>query len=107
MCEAQRAESSFVPKLIFLLARIKSLREEIQRSWAHHEREYRYAQGEAVRGALAISWDDACLKWEAEIKELNKQIDDFNLKRPSSNLEMFKVILEEELARVDARRWLK
>jgi DnaJ family protein C protein 28 len=90
-----------------LLEKTRELREEIQRIWQRHERAYRYAQAEGVRGALKISWDDACLALEGQIRDLNKQIQNFNLKRPSENLEIFKLKLEEELARVGAPRWLK
>lgn len=90
-----------------LRERAGQLREEIQRIWRRHEQAYRYAQDDGIRGALKISWDDACLAWESQIRDINKQIQDFNLKRPSEKLELFKLRLEEELARVGASRWLK
>lgn len=90
-----------------LMALVEDLRQEIGRTWARHEREYRFAQAENIRGALKISWDDACQRWEARIGDLNKLIDNFNLKRPSNNLELFKLALERELTRVGAPRWLK
>ena len=89
-----------------LLEQIKALRKEIQRAWERHEREHRYVRAEGQRGALARSWDEACRNWETQIADLNKQIDSFNLKRPSANLEMFKLTLKKELERAHARRWL-
>jgi len=90
-----------------IIARSEALRADIQRTWRRHEQQFRFVQGEGQRGALTISWDDACQKWQAEIVELNKQIDRFNLKRPANGLEIFKVTLDRELARVEAPRWLR
>jgi DnaJ family protein C protein 28 len=90
-----------------LLEQIDAVREDIQLTWARHEQAYRFAQGEAQRGALRISWDDACQRWQSQIAELNKMINSFNLKRPSDNLELFKLDLEKELQRAEAPRWLK
>ena len=59
------------------------------------------------KGRLTIRWDDNCLKWIAEIDELNKAIEAFNLKRPFDNLEIFKLNLESELKRAGAPRWLR
>jgi len=90
-----------------IMARTDALRTDIQRTWSRHEQALQFIQGEGHRGALVISWDDACRKWEAEIFELNRQIDNFNLKRPANGLELFKLALERELARVEAPRWLR
>ncbi len=83
------------------------LREEIRLQWLRHGRAWELAQGDAQRSGLTISWDDHCLAWEEEIRKLNKQIDEFNLRRPSDNLELFKLRFDEELARVNAPRWLR
>jgi hypothetical protein len=90
-----------------LTGQINNLRAEIKRKWALYEREYRLGQGQAQRSALVIGWEDACLKWIETIAELNRQIDTFNLKRPSDNLEILKLTLEKELERVGARRYLQ
>lgn len=89
-----------------ILEQKAQLRADIQKTWAKHRQAHRFAQGNAQIQALVISWDDACLAWEAEIKKLNKQIDDFNLKRPVNNLELFKLRFDEELKRADASRYL-
>ena len=87
--------------------RAQAIRTEIGRQWLRLDQEYRLTQSASVRSRLEIRWDDACLQWEAAIKGLNKQIADFNLKRPSSNTEIFKLELERELKQVGARRWLR
>lgn len=90
-----------------LREQIDALRAGIRRSWQRHEQAYRLAQGESHRDALILSWDDACQRWQDEIADLNKQVDGFNLKRPSDGLEMFKLELERELERAGARRYLR
>jgi DnaJ family protein C protein 28 len=90
-----------------LLAQIKTLRQAIQHSWNRHQRAYQYAATERIQRTVIISWDDDCLAWESQIRELNKQIDSYNLKRPGGGLELFKLRLAEELGRIEARRWLK
>ncbi|MCA9916947.1 MAG: DUF1992 domain-containing protein [Anaerolineales bacterium] len=88
-----------------ILAKTARLRAEIERQWAWHQREFGVAT--ANKGRLTISWDDYCLKWIAEIGELNKAIDAFNLKRPFDNIEIFKLTIDSELKRVAAPRWLR
>ncbi|MCB9419855.1 MAG: DUF1992 domain-containing protein [Ardenticatenaceae bacterium] len=90
-----------------LMTQIDSLRADIKRKWTLYEREYRLRQGEGQCSALIIAWDDICLKWAETITELNRQINNFNLKRPSDNLELFKLALDSELERAGARRYLR
>jgi DnaJ family protein C protein 28 len=88
-----------------ILAKLAKLRAEIERQWGWHEREFGIAT--ANKGKLTVCWDDFCEKWLAEIAELNKTIEPFNLKRPFDNIEIFKVNLESELKRANAPRWLR
>jgi hypothetical protein len=90
-----------------LITQIENMRMGIKHKWNLYEREYRLSQGEGQRSALIIAWDEACLKWIADLAELNRQIDDFNLKRPSDHLELFKLNLDKELQRAGARRYLQ
>ncbi|MCP5095935.1 MAG: DUF1992 domain-containing protein [Chloroflexi bacterium] len=87
--------------------KIKNLRKDIERVWTRHEREFRVIQDLTHRGSLTISWDDACLRWIGEIDDINKDISNYNLKRPIDNLEIMKLELERELKRIDAPRWLR
>lgn len=88
-------------------AEIDKLRADIERTWARHEREFRIIQDRRHRDSLTISWDDACQRWTAQIVQLNKQISDYNLKRPIANMELVKLDLDWELKRAGAPRWLK
>ena len=90
-----------------ILDDIETLRADIQRKWERHEREFRIIKDPVHRGGLTISWDDACQKWIEDIEKLNKQIGDYNLKRPIDNMELLKLDLELELKRVGAPRWLR
>lgn len=90
-----------------IVEKIGALRADIQRKWTRHEREFRVIQDVVHRDGLTLSWDDACQKWLDDIEKLNKQISDFNLKRPLDNMEIFKLDLESELKQVGAPRWLR
>jgi hypothetical protein len=104
-------ENDIVPAWIMqrndILAKQAKLRAEIERQWAWYERAFRVAQTPDERGRLTISWDDACRRWLAEIEKLNKDMLNYNLKRPTENLELFQLKLETELERVGAPRWLR
>lgn len=86
--------------------RIDQFRQGVARSWQRYAAAYEQAAGETHRTALTIGWDDECRRWESEIIELNKLVGDYNLRRPSSNLEIFTLRLNDELKRVNAPRYL-
>jgi DnaJ family protein C protein 28 len=90
-----------------VLAETAELRAEIERKWAWHGERFTAVTPPHDRDRLTISWDDACLKWAAQIEKLNKRIDTYNLKRPSANMELYKLNLEAELQRAGAARWLR
>ena len=90
-----------------IIDNIDMLRGQIKKSWKRHEREYRILTDQIHRDSLVISWDDDCLHWEKNITELNKLINDYNLKRPINNLEILKLDLNRELEKIEAVRWLR
>lgn len=90
-----------------ILAGQDLLRQEIQRQWEWHGARFEAADTAVTRDHLTLSWDDACIRWSDQIQALNKRILTYNLKRPSANLEIFKLNLEEELKRAGAPRWLR
>ncbi|MFO7681189.1 MAG: DnaJ family domain-containing protein [Chloroflexota bacterium] len=83
------------------------LRERISRTWRRFDQEYRFVQDAGARGSLEIAWDDEIKKWEVEIVAINKLVDNYNIKRPVNNLELFKLRLDDELGQVGARRFLR
>jgi DnaJ family protein C protein 28 len=88
-------------------AEVELLRQKISRTWRRYDQEYRFAQDTGIRSGLEIAWDDEIKKWEAAILKINKLIDSYNLKRPVNNLEMYKLRLDDELQRVNSRRFLR
>lgn len=90
-----------------VLRETDALRAEIERKWKWHVERFTAVTDADARGRLTIGWDDACLKWDEQIRKLNKRIDAYNLKRPLANMEMFKLNLEAELKRAGAARWLR
>jgi DnaJ family protein C protein 28 len=85
---------------------IEELRSQIGRHWQRHEQAYRLTQDDTRHKALSLSWRALCRAWEGEIKAINKQIEDYNLRRPGQGMEMFKLRLNDELKRAGASREL-
>lgn len=85
---------------------IDAFRGDVGRTWRRYEMAWSEAPSRSHRDSLIIGWDDACRTWQARIVDLNKRIDSYNLKRPASALELFKLKLEYELERVGAPRYL-
>jgi hypothetical protein len=83
---------------------VEEFRGMIGRVWGRHEQAYRLAQDDGRRKALALSWSAQCRAWEGEIKAINKEIEDYNLRRPGQGMEMLKLRLDDELKRAEARR---
>jgi DnaJ homolog subfamily C member 28 len=90
-----------------IVAEIDFLRIEIGRFWARYDRAFSLAQGKSVRDALALEWEKVCQEWEEKLLGINKRIIDFNLARPTDNLEIYRLRLDDELLRVGARRDLR
>lgn len=91
---------------LFVQDRIDRFRQDIDLTWERYSRAFDQAVGDSHRTALTIGWDDACRRWESEIQEINKLVADYNLRRPTVNLEIYKLRLSDELKRVQAPRYL-
>lgn len=89
-----------------VLETVEQLRETIALRWQRHAQAYHYAQDDGRRLALSLSWDDACRQLLVEIGEINKLIDEHNLRRPSESMEIYKLRLADELRRVGAAQSL-
>lgn len=98
---------AWITNRVVVMEQIDALRGDIQRTWERYRLAFAQAQGDAQKGGLTIGWDDHCRRWEADITKLNKQIETYNLKRRISQLELFKLRLNDELKRVDAPRYLR
>jgi DnaJ family protein C protein 28 len=86
--------------------RIEQFRSDVARTWQRYDTAFQQAVGETHRTALTIGWDDECRRWEREIVEINKLVSNYNLRRPTSNLEIFSLRISDELKRVQAPRYL-
>jgi hypothetical protein len=86
--------------------RIDGFRATVGRTWRRYETAVREAPNQSHRDSLIIGWDGVCRTWQAQIVELNKLIDSYNLKRPASAPELHKLKLEYELERAGAPRFL-
>ena len=83
---------------------IEALRLDIRRRWARFDQVYQTTVDNGRLHALRRGWSELCDHWLAEITRLNKAIDTYNLGRPSENLELFKLRLDDELRRAGAAR---
>ncbi len=86
--------------------KVAEFRKRMEREWRRYQQGWTQAESDSVRTALALGWNDRCKEWAAEVVSLNKQISDYNLRRPSRGLEMYKLTLETELERIEAPRYL-
>lgn len=79
--------------------RLRTLAQQFQQAWQS-------AADEKTRLNLAESWQKQLEEWAQEIKDLNKRITTTNLQQPIARLEIFKVLLDEELMRMGMKRTL-
>ena len=85
---------------------IQRFRAEVGPAWRRYQAEYRVAQGDSVRMSLAQGWRKQLATWQGQINKLNGLIARANLKLPANNLEILKLELKSELARVGASKEL-
>lgn len=89
-----------------VLEEVEKLRAEIGPLWRRYQAEYQLARSEFRRQSLILGWESHLESWQERIVRINKQIADLNLKQPGERLEVLKLTLESELARVGASREL-
>lgn len=77
-----------------ILAEIEAIREEMRGQWAQVQRS---AGG-------AVEWQRSLIAWETRIADLNRRIRDLNLGLPIPNMEILRLRLDDELARIGAAR---
>jgi DnaJ homolog subfamily C member 28 len=77
-----------------ILAEIETIRVEMRRQWDQ-------SQGEPDGAA---EWQQAIPRWETRIAELNRRVRDLNLGMPIQSMEILRLRLDDELARMGATR---
>ena len=83
-----------------LRGRLRTISQRFQQAWQS-------AADEKTRQQLDESWQRQLDEWGQEIKELNRRITTVNLQQPIARMEIFKVLLEEELMRMGMKRTLR
>lgn len=83
-----------------LRGRLRTVSQRFQQAW--HS-----ATDEKTRHQLDESWQRQLDEWGQEIKELNRRITTVNLQQPIARMEIFKVLLDEELMRMGMKRTLR
>jgi DnaJ family protein C protein 28 len=86
-----------------VLQRIEQFRQRLQTAVATYQHQWQRASDAPTRGHLAHGWQSQLHQWEEELAKLNQMIATLNLKQPLVNLELFKLRLDEELARAGLR----
>lgn len=89
-----------------ILHRIESFRAQLHsraQSFAHS---WQTTSDPVVRQQLRAGWQRQIDSWQDEIRTLNKQINTVNLQQPIARLEIFKLLLDDELKRIGMERSL-
>jgi hypothetical protein len=83
-----------------LLEKIETLRGTLRKQADAHVTALAAASDEAIRARLTDSWHYATQQWQKELTTLNKRIGEHNITLPIRHLEIFKLRLADELARL-------
>ena len=85
---------------------IEGFRQQVQAIAAQARTRWEAATDDAHRHDLAMTWLRWIARWEAELVEMNRRIGTLNLRQPSIHLEVFKLVLDDELRRAGVGRKL-
>lgn len=89
-----------------MLRAIDAFRAKVRSVAAEYREAWRDAASPIARNQLRDRWTLQLATWEEEIRLLNQRINVINLQQPIARLEIFKLILDEELKRVEMARIL-
>ncbi len=89
-----------------MLRQIEEFRQQMATVAGEARRAWITAKDDERRGQVAERWRYWVLRWEEEIRQLNKHIGELNIKQPTLQLEIFKLRLDDELRRVGVARTL-
>ncbi|MFN8495759.1 MAG: DnaJ family domain-containing protein [Caldilineaceae bacterium] len=89
-----------------ILKAIEQWRENAQRLTLPYHHQLQTAMSEQRRAQLQERWTAQVQRWETELRDLNKRINVVNLQQPIAHLEIFKLLIDEELRRVGMKRVL-
>lgn len=89
-----------------MLDAIARFRAQFQSISQRFQTEWQSSTDAKFRANLSASWLRQVESWSQEIKDLNRRITSLNLQQPVARLEIFKVLLDEELTRAGMKRTL-
>ena len=89
-----------------LLLETEALRTELARKWQWYSREYNTTEDETLQVPVAEEWMAFLRDCEEQIADLNRRILDLNLSLPIWRMELLRLNLDRELAKIGARRAL-
>ncbi len=78
-------------------------RERIARSYAWRERQLKLASSFEDRDQIEAHWKRAIARLEADVKEINKAIFNFNLRAPATSVQRRPLRVNEEMERLKTR----
>lgn len=90
-----------------MLDAIARFRAQFQAISQRFQAEWQSSTDAKFREQLNTTWQRQVESWGQEIKELNRRINTLNLQQPVARLEIFKVLLDEELMRAGMKRTLE
>lgn len=89
-----------------MLETIERFRERFHSTAQRFQQAWLATTEDKKRHHLNESWQRQLSEWGEEIKGLNRRITTLNLQQPIARLEIFKVLLDEELTRAGMKRTL-
>ena len=90
-----------------MLETLERFRTRLRTVTQHFQQAWQSAADEKTRHNLDVSWQKQLDEWSQEIKDLNRRITTLNLQQPIARLEIFKVLLDEELTRLGMKRTMR
>ena len=89
-----------------MVGKIEALRAELGKAWQTGRDNYTRATTDSQRTTLNREWSHYLNQLENRLATLNKAIGNLNLRLPIANMEILKLNLDQELARITAGRTL-
>lgn len=89
-----------------LAGKIEAVRAELGQRWQTGRDNYARAVTDRQKANLSQEWDHYLAQLESRLITLNKAIGDLNLRLPVATMELLKLNLDQELARISAGRSL-
>jgi len=89
-----------------LLHMLENFRAKLRDTADAYRQHFSNADTPTSRNEIRDQWAHQLDRWQEEIRVLNRRIEATNLQQPVTNLEIFKLILDEELKRVGMARLL-